>query len=221
MADEPRPLPARTVLRFGSLDFIATGNGYDMELLPPTANPDTPAPPPQRRRRSGQRARQARMERRTVARLSSPTWVETGVPPPVAAVEDATSSPPKATVVPPEENAAKPLFFSLGKRTLAATYASTVSTNMSVYEDLPGNHLISIWNLIASSPDSPYPDSTDEGYIFVRGRVAPEWDYSGLRDREAFLLFQAVADFCLTCSDDSSEGDYDPTRECFIVELEE
>jgi hypothetical protein len=24
-----------------------------------------------------------------------------------------------------------------------------------------------------------------------------------------------------TCSDDSSDGDYDPTRECFIVELEE
>ena len=24
---------------------------------------------------------------------------------------------------------------------------------------------------------------------------------------------------CLTCSEDSSEGDYDPTRECFMVEL--
>ena len=25
--------------------------------------------------------------------------------------------------------------------------------------------------------------------------------------------------YCLTCSEDSSEGDYDPTRECFMVEL--
>ena len=53
MADEPRPLPAGTVLRFGSLDFVATGNGYDMELLPAGANPDASTPPPQRRRHSG------------------------------------------------------------------------------------------------------------------------------------------------------------------------
>ena len=55
----------------------------------------------------------------------------------------------------------------------------------------------------------------------MHGCEAPEWDYSGLRDREAFLLFQATADYCLTCSDDSSEGDHDPTRECFMVELAE
>jgi hypothetical protein len=46
MADEPRPLLAGIVLRFGSFDFVATGNGYDMELLPAEANPDTPTPPP-------------------------------------------------------------------------------------------------------------------------------------------------------------------------------
>jgi len=53
MADEPRLLSAGTVLRFGSLDFVATSNGYDMELLSAGANPDTPTPPPQHRRRSG------------------------------------------------------------------------------------------------------------------------------------------------------------------------
>jgi len=35
------------------------------------------------------------------------------------------------------------------------------------------------------------------------------------------LSFQAAADYCLTYSDDSSEGDYDPTRECFMVKLGE
>ena len=30
-----------------------------------------------------------------------------------------------------------------------------------------------------------------------------------------------VADYCLTCSDDSSEGDYDPTQECFVAMLGE
>ena len=28
-----------------------------------------------------------------------------------------------------------------------------------------------------------------------------------------------MADYYLTCSDDSSEGDYDLTRECFIAEI--
>jgi len=134
---------------------------------------------------------------------------------------DDTSSPPKATTVPPEENAAKPPLFPFGMRTPAATYASSISTNMSAYEDLPGHHLLSVRNLIASTLDSSYPDSADERYVFVGEHVAQEWVYSGVCDREAFLSFQAAADYCLTCSDDSSDGDYDPTRECFIVELEE
>ena len=45
MADGPCLLPAGTVLRFGSCDFVATGNGYDMEFLPIGANPNTPTPP--------------------------------------------------------------------------------------------------------------------------------------------------------------------------------
>ena len=53
----------------------------------------------------------------------------------------------------------------------------------------------------------------------MHGCEAPEWDYSGLCDREAFLSFQAAADYCLTCSDDSSEGDYDPTHQCFVAEV--
>jgi len=90
---------------------------------------------------------------------------------------------------------------------------------MSAYEDLPGHHLLSIRNLIASTPDSSYLDSADEGSIPEQGHVNPEWDYSGIRDLEAFLSFQAAADYCLICSDDSSERDYDPTRECFVAEI--
>jgi len=100
-------------------------------------------------------------------------------------------------------------------------YASSVSTNMSAYEDLPGHHLLSIRNLIASTPDSSYPGSSDEESIPVQGRMNPEWDYYEIRDLEAFLSFQAAADYCLACSDDSSEGDYDPTRECFVAVIGE
>ena len=87
------------------------------------------------------------------------------------------------------------------------TYTSSISTDMSAYEDLRGHHLISIRNLIASTPDSSYPGSSDEESIPVQGRMNPEWDYYEIRDLEAFLSFQAAADYCLACSDDSSEGD--------------
>ena len=100
-------------------------------------------------------------------------------------------------------------------RSSTITYASSISTNMSTYEDLPGHHLLSICNLVASTPDSSYPDSSDGESIPVLGRLNPKWYYSGIRDLEAFLSFQAATDYCLACSDDSSEGDYDPTRECF------
>ena len=40
-------------------------------------------------------------------------------------------------------------------------------------------------------------------------------------DLDFFLSFQAAADYCLACSEDSSEGDYDPTRECFIAVIGE
>ena len=59
----------------------------------------------------------------------------------------------------------------------------------------------------------------DGEFIPAHGHVNSEWDYSGIRDLGAFLSFQAAADYCLTYSDDSSEGDYDPTRECFVAEI--
>jgi len=175
MADGPRPHPKGTVLWFGSLDFVATSDGHDTELLPLEANPDALTPPPRRRRRSGRRARQARTERRRAARLSSPTRVETGVSQAGTVVEDFTaSSPPRAAMVPPKEGASMPSPFPFGMRTFTATYASSVSTNMSVYEDLPGHHLISIRNLIASTPDDSYPESADNAYFFVENIAAPD-----------------------------------------------
>jgi hypothetical protein len=90
------PLPAGFEIRFGGLNFQATGNGYLMRLTNreklrarrqagsvPTAAAHiatTPAPAdtdaagpstPRRRRRSGQRSRQARMERRHAAHVAS------------------------------------------------------------------------------------------------------------------------------------------------------
>ena len=122
MADGPRPHLTGTVLRFGSLDFVATGNGRDMELLPPEANPDTPTPPSRRRRRSGRRARQVRMEWRRAARLSSPTQDEAGVSQPGTVAENVTTSPSStAATVPPKEGTAEPPPLPFGMHTPAAT----------------------------------------------------------------------------------------------------
>ena len=106
----------------------------------------------------------------------------------------------------------------------AASYASSSSTNFAEYEDLPGHILLSIRNLIASSPDDSYPEMAssiaDDISFFMNNFTAKEADdYSGVRDPDAFRSFQLAAAYYLTCSEDSSEGDYDPTRECFMVQL--
>ena len=132
-----------------------------------------------------------------------------------------TAPPPSTPTATLTGGASRPPLFPYGMRSSATVYASSVSTNMSAYEDLPGHHLLSIRNLIASTPDSSYPDSSDGESIPVQGRMNSKWDYSGVRDLEAFLSFQAATDYCLACSDDSSEGDYDPTWECFIAVIGE
>ena len=87
-----------------------------------------------------------------------------------------------------------------------------------------GHHLLSIRNLIALSPNDSYPETAssiaNDISFFMDNFTAEEAeDYSGVRDPDAFCSFQLAAAYCLTCSEDSSEGDYDPTRECFMVQL--
>jgi hypothetical protein len=49
--------------------------------------------------------------------------------------------------------------FPFGLDSVARAYASSVSTCMSAYEELPGHHLRSTLNLVASTPASEYLDS--------------------------------------------------------------
>ena len=44
-------------------------------------------------------------------------------------------------------------------------------------------------------------------------------DYSGVCDPDVLRSFQLATAYCLTCSEDSSEGDFDPSRECFMADL--
>ena len=76
----------------------------------------------------------------------------------------------------------------------AATYASSISTNFTEYEDLPGHHLLSIRNLIASSPSDSYPETAssiaDDISFFMDNFTAEEAeDYSGVRDPDVIRSF--------------------------------
>ena len=89
----------------------------------------------------------------------------------------------------------------------AASYASSSSTNFAEYGDLPCHHLLSIRNLIASSPNDSYPETTssiaDDISFFMNNFTAEEAeDYSGVCDPDAFRSFQLAAAYCLTCSED-------------------
>ena len=212
------PLPAGHVMRFGSLDFEATGNGYCMRIISPSDPVSQPEPQPQatpkRKKRSSARARRTRADRR--AQRLADTFAEVQVddtPRPPVARRPAPSSAPTWR---PEENDTPPAPFLAGLRNTASAYASSVSTNLSAYDELPGRRLASIRDLIASAPDDSYPESAEESGF---GQENPGWDYTGLADREAFVSFQTAADYCLTCSDDSSDRDYGLSHGCFMVEV--
>ena len=110
------------------------------------------------------------------------------------------------------------------RSTAARTYVSSISTIFTKHEDLPGHHLLSIRSLIASSPGESYPETAssiaDDINFFMNNFTAEEAeDYSGVCNPDALRSFQLATAYCLTCSEDSSEGDFDPSRECFMVQL--
>jgi hypothetical protein len=188
------PLPAGFEIRFGSLNFHATGNGYLMRItnldelhswrstepgpVPVTPGADAPAPAradvagpsaPRHRRRFGQRSRQAQMERRRAARVAS----QRGTP----VNETATA--------PTGERAVSESRFPTACCNAAMVYTLSTNTDVAAYEDLPGHHLLVARNLIATTNDESYhgsaselPPATSHGYT--------EWDFSGVPDPVMF-----------------------------------
>jgi hypothetical protein len=67
-----------------------------------------------------------------------------------------TTAAPTGERVPPEPQ------FPHGMRNAATTYASSASTDVAVYEDLPGHHLLAVRNLIATTNDKSYHGSASE-----------------------------------------------------------
>jgi hypothetical protein len=75
-------------------------------------------------------------------------------PPPGAVLPPASSTTPAPGTMPSPA-------FPFGLDSVARAYASSVNTCMSAYEELPGHHLRSTLDLVASTPASEYLDSTE------------------------------------------------------------
>jgi hypothetical protein len=217
------PLPAGFEIRFGGLNFQATGNGYLMRLtnreelrarrqagsapvpaactttaqMPAGADVAGPSTP-RRRRRSGQRLRQARSERRQAERAAS----QRGAP-----VSTTTTTPTgQRTVSGP--------CFPIGLRGATTAYNANVNTTMRRVP--PGRHVFVARDPSASAVDESSLGSLDapppanlHGYA--------EWDFSGVPDPLMFRRFLDATDYWFGCSNDSSTGSYDPARECCVV----
>jgi hypothetical protein len=131
----------------------------------------------------------------------------------VQSVPDATSSPSIDQEVPTVSHPV-PFRFSFDPPSAPAL----VDAFVKAYPNLPGYHMWSTWDRLATvstygPPGSEEDDEPDSG-----------WDFSGLDNPSAMRDFMTACDYCLSdCSDDShSLGDEDcgPSRECFHVDLE-
>jgi hypothetical protein len=197
------PLPAGFEIRFGGLNFQATGNGYLMRLTnseelcarrqaestpvaaarvattPTPTSTDAAGPSaPRRRRRSGQRSRQARSERRHAAR--------------VASQRDAPAS--DAPTAQAGERSVSGSRFPIGLCGATAAYVANTNANTTMRRVPPGRHILVARDPGASAGDESSQGSTDELPPATLHGYA-EWDFSGVPDPVMFWWFLDATDY--------------------------
>jgi hypothetical protein len=182
------PLQAGFEIRFGSLNFQATGNDYLMRItnrdelrsrqptgpdpvpVAPTAcasasaQVDAAGPPaPRRRRRSDQCSRQA--------------WTECRCAACVASQRDATTG--ETTTAPTGERSVSGPRFPIDLRGATTAYVASANTDAVARRARPIRHVPAVRNPSASADDessygsaSELPPATSHGYA--------EWDFSGV-----------------------------------------
>jgi hypothetical protein len=197
------PLPVRFEIRFGSLNFQATGNGYLMRITnrdelrarrqtgadPASVAPAAHAPTsthvdaaglsaPRRRRRSGQHSRQARTEHRRVAHIASQRDATTG----------------EMAVAPTGERSVSGPRFPIGLRGATTTYVASANTDAAMRRVRPGRHVLAVRDPSTSADDesshssaSELPPATSHGYA--------GWDFSGVSDPVMFRRFLDATDY--------------------------
>jgi hypothetical protein len=155
---------------------------------------------PRRRRRSGQRSRQARSERRHAEHVAS----QRGAPVSMTAA------------APTGERSVSGPRFPIGLRGAVTAYAANTSVNTTMHRVPPGRHVLvardpstSVSDELSLGSLDALPPATSHGYA--------EWDFSGVPDPIMFRRFLDATDYWFGYSDDSSVGSYDSARECCVV----
>jgi hypothetical protein len=219
------PLPTGFEIRFGGLNCQAMGNDYLMRLnireelrarrqagsapvpaarvatTPTPASADAAGPSaPRCHRRSGQRSRQARSERRHAACVASQC----------DALTEETAAAPAG-----ERSFSGPRF-PIGLCGATAAYVANANANTTLRRVPPGRHI-----LVARDPSTSAGDESSLGSIDklppITSHGYAKWDFSGVPDLVMFRRFLDVADYWFDYSDDSSAGSYDPAQECCVL----
>jgi hypothetical protein len=97
-----------------------------------------------------------------------PITPPTGASPPSS---DLGSTPPTPRMMPPWA-------FPYGLNTATQAYASSISANMSAYEELPEHHLRSTLDLVTSTPTFEYLDSTETYDTELRAITSRHCDFT-------------------------------------------
>jgi hypothetical protein len=84
---------------------------------------------------------------------------------------------------------------------------------MSAYEELPGHHLHSTLDLVASTPAFEYLDSTETPDAEPCATTSRHYDPRDRRPHTHLLYYYFGAP-----DSDSADDTYDPTRECFNID---
>jgi hypothetical protein len=84
--------------------------------------------------------------------------------------------PVESRLISPTAGSMLPWTFPYGLNTAALQYASSVSANMRVYGELPGHHLCSVLDLVASTPASEYQDSMESPGTEHRAIASSRYD---------------------------------------------
>ena len=90
---------------------------------------------------------------------------------------------------------------------------SNAAAYASAHAEPSGRHQRFALDLDAATSTHTHADSLEEDKAWARA------NFSRLRDPEAMRCFIATSDYCFGYSDSDDEGTYDPTHECFVVEL--
>jgi hypothetical protein len=168
---------------------------------PTAASTDAAGPSaPRRRRRSGQRSRQARLERRHAARVASQRDALTG----------------ETTAAPTGERSVPGPRFPICLRGATTAYVASANANVPARRARPGRHVPAARDPSASAGHESSQGSADELPPATSHGYA-EWDFSGVPDPVMFRRFLDATDYWFGYSEDSSAGSYDPARECCVV----